>query len=95
MYDDHHDLAGRYKTLVNERNDLRQKVSTLESKTCAACPPIEFVIEDSRDRSVQIAIAAFDHARIQYSKNLHPEAYCGPMSLGYPAPPLTINVRDR
>jgi len=55
---------------------------------------LEFVIPHPEDRSVQIAVYAFEHAQIIYGKNVSPYAYSGPISLGEP-PALTINVRDR
>ena len=55
---------------------------------------LEFVIPNPQDRAVQIAVRAFDHAHIQYTKNVDPYAYRGATSAGEP-PALTINVRDR
>jgi hypothetical protein len=172
IYDDHSDMAGRLKSVINERNDLRTKVSTLENKSCPVCPvthpvpitpaippraltelqrailardlqagvgltvrinaigklkdtqdfadelriafsgwqiesttfaaagnsagivasELEFVIPQPEDRAVQIAIHAFDHAHIVYTKNVDPNAFRGH---GIPVPALTINVRDR
>ncbi|HEV2487532.1 MAG TPA: hypothetical protein VGT08_18550 [Terracidiphilus sp.] len=55
---------------------------------------LEFVIPNPGDRSVQIAVHAFDHAHVAYSKNVLPEAFTGAL-IGGPPPALTINVTDR
>lgn len=54
---------------------------------------LEFAIPNPQDPSVQLAIHAFDHAHIAYTKNVSPYAWRG--SSNEPIPALTINVRDR
>jgi hypothetical protein len=54
----------------------------------AVSPGIEFAIPHPEDPSVQIAIHAFEHAHIQYQKNVSPGSVHGGAA-------LTINVGDR
>lgn len=55
---------------------------------------LEFAIPSPQDGSVQVAVHAFDRARVKYSINVSTCSYRGSATAGTP-PPLTINVRDR
>jgi hypothetical protein len=54
--------------------------------------PFEFVIPRPQDSSVQIAVHAFDHAHVEYTKNVDQSAFLGAMGT---IPPLIINITDR
>jgi hypothetical protein len=82
-------------TFANELQDAFKgwniQRNTIGATSTTSPSELEFVIPQPQDRAVQIAIRAFDHAHIQYSKNVDPYSSRGP---GEP-PALTINVRDR
>jgi len=81
------ELQEVFKGWVVERNIVGNLSTNIETSTAQ----IEFVIPQPQDRSVQIAVHAFDHARVSYSKTVNEYAYRGPSSSATPA--LTINVR--
>jgi hypothetical protein len=91
---DTHDFAEELKAVFKGWQVERNITGTLVSNMGSPTSELEFSIPQSQDHAVQIAIRAFDHAHIQYTKNVDPYAYRGGFSTEE-APALTINVRDR
>jgi hypothetical protein len=88
--EDTRDLADELRRLFK---GWRISGGNIGNTNAEAPPGIEFEIPHPENPSVQIAIRAFDHAHIRYSKNVSPSGYRGPLDLGEP-PPLTINVSN-